>query len=180
MQFSITRKNLCLRGGEEHRNLKHSQFVEIKGGYRYVERGSKTFRGGFSQLHLNAKSVVLYDDADAGVQCYCSLLRLYLSKLPSDTTSAFYLHPVKSAPKADKWYCNSPVGRNRLATMVKHMCEQAGLKPKTNHPLRATGATTLFNAGVPEKLVQEVTGHRSIECLRRYEKTSEQHKRAVS
>ena len=178
--FYYTGKNLCLCGGEEHRNLKCSQFVEIEGGYRYVERGSKTFRGGFSQLHLNGKSVVLYNDADAGMRCYCSLLRFYLSKLPSDTSDAFYLQPVKGAPKAEKWYCNIPVGRNKLATMVKRMCEQAGLKPKTNHSLRATGATTLFNAGVPEKLVQEVTGHRSIECLRRYEKTSEQHKRAVS
>ena len=30
------------------------------------------------------------------------------------------------------------------------------------------------------KLVQEVTGHRSLECLRRYEKTTEQNQRAVS
>ena len=178
--FYYTGKNLCLRGRDEHRNLKRSQFVEIEGGYRYVERGSKTFRGGFSQLHLNGKSVVLYNDADAGMRCYCSLLRLYLSKLPSDTSDAFNFQPVKGAPKSEKWCCNTPVGRNKLATMVKRMCEQAGLKPKTNHSLRATGATTLFNAGVPEKLVQKVTGHRSIECLRRYEKTSEQHKRAVS
>lgn len=36
----------------------------------YVERGSKTFWGGFSQLHLNARSVVLYNDADAGIRCF--------------------------------------------------------------------------------------------------------------
>ena len=29
------------------------------------------------------------------------------------------------------------------------------------HSLRATGATALFNAGVPENLIQDVTGHRS-------------------
>ena len=141
--FYYTGKNLCFRGEEEHRNFKHSQFVEIEGGYRYVERGSKTFQGGFSQLHLNGKSVVLYNNADAAMHYCCSLLRLYLSKLTSDTSDAFYLQPVKGAPKNEKWYCNTPVGRNKLATMVKCLCEQAGLKPKTNHSLRATGATTL-------------------------------------
>ena len=97
MQFFITRgKNFVFHSGEEHRNVKRTQFVLIEGGYRYVEvatdmsrwlpicRGGyryvkvatdmssenlKTFRGGFSQLHLNAKSVVLYNDADAGMWC---------------------------------------------------------------------------------------------------------------
>ena len=43
---------------------------------------------------------------------------------------------------------------------------------KTNHSLRATGATTLFNAGLPEKIIQKNTGHRSVEALRRYERVS--------
>ena len=179
--FFYNGKNLCLRGREEHRSLKRSQFIEFERGYRYVEHGSKTFQGGFNQQHLEGNSVVIYKDADAGVHCYCSLLGLYLSKLPSaDHSGTFYLQPVKGTPKPDRWYRNTPVGRNTLNIMVKRMCLQAGLKPRTNHSLRSTGATTLFNAGVPEKLVQEVTGHRSIECLRRYENTSEQHKQAVS
>ena len=32
---------------------------------------------------------------------------------------------------------------------------------ETNHSLRATGATALFSAGVPEKLIRDVTGHKS-------------------
>jgi integrase len=38
-------------------------------------------------------------------------------------------------------------------------------KSLTNHSLRATGATRLFEANVPEKLIQERTGHRSIDAL---------------
>ena len=34
------------------------------------------------------------------------------------------------------------------------------------------GATTLYNANIPEKLIQERTGHRSIKALRQYERTS--------
>ena len=39
----------------------------------------------------------------------------------------------------------------------------------TNHNLRATGASELFAAGVPEALIQKCTGHRSVESLRLYE-----------
>lgn len=45
--------------------------------------------------------------------------------------------------------------------MVKKMFEQIGVEGKTNHSLRATGATRLFEVNVPEKLIKERTGHRS-------------------
>ena len=61
------------------------------------------------------------------------------------------------------------------------MCAEAGIVGcKTNHSLRATGATDMFKAGAPEKLIQERTGHRSIEALRTYERSSEAQHRAVS
>ena len=40
------------------------------------------------------------------------------------------------------------------------MCS-AGLEKKTNHSLRATGTSAMFHAGVPEKIIRDVTGHRS-------------------
>ena len=40
------------------------------------------------------------------------------------------------------------------------MCS-AGLEKKTNHSLRATGTSAMFHAGVPEKKIRDVTGHRS-------------------
>ena len=48
------------------------------------------------------------------------------------------------------------------------------MQGKTNDSLRATGASALFNAGVPEKLIRGVTGHRS-NALQLYERpTTEQ------
>ena len=38
--------------------------------------------------------------------------------------------------------------------------------------IRATGASMMFQAGVREKIVQERTGHRSLEALRMYERTT--------
>ena len=57
------------------------------------------------------------------------------------------------------------------------MSADAGLSQQyTNHSLRAFGATKMFQEGLPEKLVQERTGHRSAESLRQYQRTSEEQK----
>ena len=45
-----------------------------------------------------------------------------------------------------------------------------GLQKKTNHSLGATGASLMFSAGVPEKLIESVTGHRSSKALEVYER----------
>ena len=72
------------------------------------------------------------------------------------------------------------VGKNKLATMVRGMCSECGISNKTNHSLRATGATTLFNASVPEKIIQSTTGHRSVDALRCYERVSDEQQQAKS
>ena len=60
------------------------------------------------------------------------------------------------------------------------MCREAGIhEKKANHSLRATGASVLFNAGVPEKLIRDVTGHRS-NALQLYERPTIQQKQSVS
>ena len=61
-----------------------------------------------------------------------------------------------------------------LNSSVKDMTTEAGLTGNyTNHSLRATGATLLFDAGVPEAVIQRRTGHKSLEALRCYERTTE-------
>ena len=40
--------------------------------------------------------------------------------------------------------------------------------------------TELFEAGVPEKIIKESTGHRSLEALRLYERTTNEQQKAVS
>ena len=54
-----------------------------------------------------------------------------------------------------------------------NMCKKAGNSGGyTNHSLSGYDATTLFQAHVPERLIQQRTGHRSPEALRQYERTS--------
>ena len=92
-----------------------------------------------------------------------------------------YLRPAAKGP-ADPiapWYEHAPVGKEKLRTFVATMCQEAGIAPKTNHSLRATGATALFNANVLEKLIRDVTGHHS-NLLQLYEHSTLQQKQAVS
>ena len=41
--------------------------------------------------------------------------------------------------------------------MVKEMCVDAGIAPRTNHSLRASGASSMFRANVPKKIIQKIT-----------------------
>ena len=102
---------------------------------------------------------------------------MYFSKL-LETDDIFYVRPVSDAQFAvnpEKWFTALPIGKNSLSTMLKKMCTEAGTAGrKTNHSLRAYAATELFNAGISEKVIQERSGHRSLEGLRKYERISEQ------
>ena len=64
--------------------------------------------------------------------------------------------------------------------MVADMCNDAQIPRRTNHSLRATGASVLFQGNVPEKIIQKTTGHRSVESLRLYERTSDKQHEAVT
>ena len=81
--------------------------------------------------------------------------------------------PKKPTEPRNPWYTLTPVGRNRLNFMMKDMCKEAEFDITfTNHSLKAYGATKMFQAKVPEKLIQQRTGHKSLEALRCYEHTS--------
>lgn len=84
----------------------------------------------------------------------------------------FYLRPL-SKPKENIWYTAQPIGLNTLAATVGKMCTEAGLQGfRSNHSLRATAATRLYECGVDEQIISEVTGHRS-DAVREYKRTSE-------
>ena len=183
--FFYNGKNFCLRGGEEHRQLRLSQLKRTQDGYTYTENASKNRAGGLAQLRVENKCVQVLRNEDAGAHCHCHLLDVYMSKLPAEAKAKdiFYVRPLEKMPSDDTkpWFTGVPVGRNKLSKMVPDMCKEAKISGhKTNHSLRATGATELYTAGVPEKIIQERTGHRTLESLRMYERTSEKQQQAVS
>ena len=183
--FYTIGKLFCLRGGKEHRALKLSQLQRDSDKYVYHENVSKNRNGSFKQLHVSSKVVPVYSCPEAGQRCPVYLLDLYISKLPQEAKEQdlVYVRPLEKQPHdtSKPWYSAVPIGNHTLQQMVKKMCSDAGISGhKTNHSLRATGATELFKRGAPEKLIQERTGHRSLEALRTYERSSEEQHKAAS
>ena len=183
VQNIIICKVFCLRGGEEQRGLKSSQLRSTDPDcYTYMENGSKNLSG--INLHVPNKIVPLYAQPEKRLRCLVYLLDLYIAKLPLwvKENNVFYCRPAtrKELLSLPPWYEVSPVGKEKLRTFVQVMCREAGISDKkTNHSLRATKATAMFTASVLEKMIREVTGHRSTGLLT-YERPSLQQHQAVS
>ena len=65
--------------------------------------------------------------------------------------------------------------------MMSTLRTKAGIKGfKTNHSLRATAASRLYHHGIDEQLKMERTGHKSLDGVRSYKRTSEDQQAAVS
>ena len=178
----------ALRSGDEHRRLRFKecqiQVVEKPGERAYLlytEDSSKNNQGGLKGRKLKTKEVVHHENTSTPSRCPVRLFRLYNSLCPKDRPeNAFYLQPLKK-PKQDCWFATKPLGHNPLDNMVKEMCKAAGITGyKTNHSLRATTATRLFQAGVDEQLIMERTGHRSLDGVRSYKRTSQEQRQALS
>ena len=185
--------NFCLRAGEEHRNFRETQLcfgsVLATSGDElefvdYIEHGSKNRPGGKKQLNLDNKTVRQYAQPSLGERCHVHLLKLYLSKLPpaDEVRAAFYYKPLQNyTPTGPCWFSTSPLGHNTLKGMLKNIFTSAGLDNTntTNHSLRATSISRMYEASVPEKIIMERSGHLSKEGVRSYERTSEQQKKSV-
>ena len=200
MVFFYIGIHCCLRGGQEQRDLSFKNFTRSPLDvtqynkdtyYVYTEFISKNNLHRYKDIHSKNKTVKIYSDVGSR-KCVVQLLDFYFSKLPPDP-KAFYVRPLSNIPDGEKrplsnipdgekpWYANVPVGINTLRNMLKRMSEKAGLSTiYTNHSLRATSASRLFSSNVPEKLIQEKTGHRSLAGLRAYERTSSQQLKTMS
>ena len=65
-----------------------------------------------------------------------------------------------------------------LGGLLIDICSEAGIEKKTNHSLRATGATAMFAAGVPPK--KRITGHKSSKALEIYDRPTVPQRQALA
>ena len=178
----------ALRSSHEHRHLRFEPAqVELidhpgeKAYLRYTEDISKNNPGGLRGRKNKPKVVTLYENSQNPTRCFVRLFRLYQSKCPSSRPKdSLYLRPLKN-PTAHCWYAPRAIGHHTLDTTVSRICRGAGIKGfKTNHLLRVTTATRLFQAGVDEQLIMERTGHHSTGGIRTYKRTSAEQQEAIS
>ena len=116
-----------LRGGDEHRELCSQQFVvdyNAAGRYvRFMGRSSKNVKGGLRQKDVTVKDLKIYAQPQLGDRCMVDVYNLYFGYIPAE--GPFYRKPLASNPPKFGSQC---IGRNKLAGLMKEMCEKAGLK----------------------------------------------------
>ena len=74
-----------------------------------------------------------------------------------------------------------PITRQACDLALRTVCDRIGLEGHSTHSFRRTTLTRLSNAGVPLRVIQEISGHRSLQELQRYlEVSPEQVEDAIS
>ena len=168
--------HFVLRGVDEQHSLTLEQIVRYPVYssdvyYEYTEYISKNSQHRFKDINSRNKHVRVFATPESA-QCVVRLLDTYIGRLP-ESTGAFYLRPLSSAPSVGPWYAHSRMGVNTLKKVLPDLCNEACLNVHyTNHSLRATAITRMYEGGVSENIISEKSGHRSIKGLRSYEKTS--------
>ena len=133
---------------------------------------SKTHNGGLADMR-NERKIVWVCPSENPDRCPVRLMQKYLALCPQYTKKPnFYLQSrVKFTPSV--WFAGQVVGENSIAKVVKELMKEAKIEGFfTNHSLRRSGGTRLFNAGIDRKLVKEATGHRS-DAVDAYQVTSD-------
>ncbi len=140
---------------------------------------TKTNQGDLDRREVQPRTTFIYENPKSE-WCPLRLFEKYCALLPPNGEKPdFYLHPM-TKPTLSQWYSDRPIGINTLHCTMKRLVDSAGFEGRfSNHSLRASSATRLYQAGCPEKLIKEVTGHRS-KAVRDYQCTPNLLKCAVS
>ena len=140
---------------------------------------TKTHDGGLKDMRSDHKIVWVHPNDNIS-RCPVRLTEKYLSLCPSYTKkSNFYLQSLqKFTPVC--WYSGQVIGTNTISKVVQTIMKEAKIEGFfTNHSLRRICSTRLFRVGVDQKIVKEVTGHRS-NAIEKYQVTSDEQRAQVS
>ena len=163
----------CRRGREGQRSLAPSsfKFEEDEEGRPYAtmahDETSKNHQGGLHDIESHEKEGRMYQTG--GRHDGYDALRLYLSKLNPKCTAFFQFPKQNWSSKAEvAWYENRPLGVNKLGSMMKESLPAKLSMVYTNHSVRATAITLWSNAGLANRHIMAISGHRNEQSLSSY------------
>lgn len=171
--------HFALRGGTEQWNLstKNFQLVTENGSNNLVYRefATKSNQGGIKTVKNDPKVVTAYQNTHNPSRCIVRIFQKFMSLRPANVEK-FYLRPLDKI-KPDVWFSRQVIGIHTIEKTVTSLCKNAGFTGHfTTHSLRATSATRMFQSGIDEQVICEVTGHRS-SAVRLYKRTSDSQKK---
>ncbi|KAK3703830.1 hypothetical protein QZH41_002897 [Actinostola sp. cb2023] len=163
----------CRRGREGQRSLTKNSFRFDKDpeGREFVtmnhDESTKNHPGGLADTPSYEKFGRMYK-TNSTTDGFSSL-KIYLEKI-NPHCQALFQYPKRNWRATDTiWYENRPLGINKLAKMMKDISEEAGLsKVYTNHCVRATAITLWADAGLSDRQIMSISGHRSESSLKSY------------
>ena len=178
----------ALCGGIEHNNLRRpgcnpqiivEKYDNVNERLVYTEDPLQKMNQGGLVSRGRGKKVMVYPASNKN-RCPVYLYKKYIGLLSNSLKCKKLYLRVKKNPLPSVWYCDQPYRFNKIKTVVKDMCKEGGIEGRfTNHSLRATCATRMYEKQVPEQVIKEVTGHRS-EYVRSCKRTSESIKEMAS
>ena len=169
-----------MRSGEENRRLRHKpsqiNVINPEGEAPYIaytEDLSKTNQGGIKSRKISPKSIIHHANLQNPSRCLVHLFIKYNQLCPSDhSDGALYLTPLKNQTQ-ERWYNRIPIGHKKLADTVPCLMREARIDGYfTNHSLRVTATTRLYDSQVDEASIMQRTGHQSVERVRAYKRSS--------
>jgi len=86
---------------------------------------------------------------------------------------------VEYYPLAGKVYLfpgrsSGHISHDSAARILRLACERVGILGVSTHSFRRTALTQMSNAGIPLRVVQEISGHRNLDQLQRYLEVSDE------
>ena len=144
------------------------------------ERESQTSQGleGSHQRHFNPKIL-----ATGREQCPVRYFKIFESHRPAKAktpTSPFFLAINHNAWRTKStWYQQKP-NRPILAKAAKKADLQACGRKLSNHSVRKSSISRLLDAGIPENVVTQLSGHKNLQSLTSYNSASFAHQRQMS
>ena len=173
MFFSI---QFCRRGleGIEFLTKEHFGQYEFEG-LKYW----KKIKGESSKNHprdsedLRKGSFMLHEENDFGFNPG-AYFELWLSK--TDTSQFMFCTPkqpskqfkIRSNPVI--WYTKNKIGVNKVAEAMPKISKAADLRHLTNHQLRATAINSMIDAGIEDREIVTVSGHKNKASIENYAK----------
>ena len=163
----------CRRGREGQRQLKKDSFkFEVDpAGKNYAtmahDEATRNHPGGVADVQSTEKYARIYETTD--VNDGYKGLKMYLLKL-NPKCESFFQYPRKNWSAEDEvWYEARPLGVNTLDSLMKNISQAASLSHLyTNHSVRATAITLWSNAGIPNRHIMAISGHRNEQSLAHY------------
>lgn len=170
--------NFARRGREGWREMTRATFI-IKSddeGKEYLTMAltecNKNWQGGSSSKAWDYSDVraygVNFDNESINI---VDVYRFYLSKLNPECAALFQKPKYKKwgLEEGSIWFDNVCIGVNKIGELMKTISLRAALsKIYTNHSVRATSITVMYQGGVNTKQICKVTKHKSEESLKHY------------